>query len=177
MTQTCNLFCTCHVDDLPCYQCVYLDCTVVRPGDDWAPQPSAPELGDRLEFSPRGRLREIGPVNPTSSASTGGSFEGFRPGKTKKDVGSEAPGRVSLPKAGHSPFHNRPSLPPPPHPLARPFTLPSCPRGKDESEDDRRPKSSRYSQRETSVMRNRNARYEAQWEDLAKTMASLAGVQ
>nr|XP_027236088.1 uncharacterized protein LOC113827407 [Penaeus vannamei] len=51
MTQTCNLFCTCHVDDLPCYQCVYLDCTVVRPGDDWAPQPSAPELGGPSRFS------------------------------------------------------------------------------------------------------------------------------
>ncbi|XP_047499802.1 vegetative cell wall protein gp1-like isoform X2 [Penaeus chinensis] len=93
MEPACNLFCKCHVNDPPCYMCVILDCTIVRPMDDMVLQPSAPVLSGDLEFFSPSSLEERGPAKPPPSASSGESFVTFRLGEAKEEgVGNDAPG-------------------------------------------------------------------------------------
>ncbi|XP_037794966.1 uncharacterized protein LOC119590368 [Penaeus monodon] len=175
MERACNLLCKCHVNDLPCYQCVLLECTIVRPMNDMVPQPSAPVLEECLEFFPPSSLEERGPAKPPPSASSGESFVAFRPGEARDEgVGKEAPGgrrggggRRCLPPFPHSP---------PPLSLPRPFLLPSCKREKNRSIAPHRTRSSRNSRREINFRDSRATAYKDQWDKLASRMASVSKV-
>ncbi|XP_042874830.1 uncharacterized protein LOC122254981 isoform X2 [Penaeus japonicus] len=93
MEGLCNLHCTCHRNNPPCYQCVLLECTFASPAGVKILQPSAPVLDEDLDSPLSGHLGEIQSVNSTALSPPSEAFAPRLVGEVTVGTGGDAPGR------------------------------------------------------------------------------------